>query len=126
MPGVTDYVFKVSTSTFLEIGRLEVGSLAHITYSIELDQLFVVSQNSLLYSIQYVDPVTFTMTSFVSGLEGAHMMVGPGRDGKTFYATNLPSGGLDGLFAYDSSIQNVNYAGNVCVYVCVCFKCVCV
>jgi len=110
LPGVNDYILKYSTTTFEEIDRLAVGNLAHITYSPILDQLFVVSQNSLLYSIQYVDPVAFEITSFVSGSAGAHMMIGPAKDNHTFYVTNLPSGGIDGLFAYDTNTQNVNYA----------------
>jgi hypothetical protein len=113
MPGSNDYAIKYSTTTFEEIGRAAVGSLAHVTWSPATGMLYLISQSSLLYSITVINPEDMSIISAAAGSAGAHMIVGPGVDGKTFYVTNLPSGGIDGLFGFDTSTGYINSAVTV-------------
>ena len=109
MPSLNDYALKYSTSNFEEVGRAAVGSAPHVTYLNESLPLYIISQSSLLDSISLLDPDTMEIQSSIPGLQGAHMMVGPGLDGKTYYVTNLPSGGVNGLFGFDTSLGQVDY-----------------
>uniref|UniRef100_A0A7S4PHK3 Methanethiol oxidase n=1 Tax=Paramoeba aestuarina TaxID=180227 RepID=A0A7S4PHK3_9EUKA len=109
LPGLNDYALKYSTDNFKETGRTAVGSAPHVTYLNESLPLYVISQNSLLDSISLIDPKTMEIQSSIPGLQGAHMMVGPGLDGTTYYVTNLPSGGVNGLFGFDTIRGQVDY-----------------
>ena len=108
--GLNDFALKYSTETFEETGRAAVGKSPHVTYLNESLPLYIISQNSLLDSISLIDPKTMEVQSSIPGLQGAHMMVGAGADGKTYYVTNLPAGGVDGLFAFDSALGQVDYS----------------
>ena len=108
--GLNDYAIKYSTETLEEVGRAAVGLSPHVTYINESLPLYIISQNSLLDSISLIDPATMVVQSSIPGLQGAHMMVGAGLDTKTYYVTNLPAGGNDGLFAFDTSLGQVDYS----------------
>lgn len=98
-----DYVVKISQRTYQEMARAAVGKDPHVSLTLRNNLLYVPSQgaNTVFVldrkSLQAVEQVP------VPGAHGAGMA----RKGKTFYTTNLPGGGVDGLVAIDTRSNRV-------------------
>ena len=101
--GANDYVVQFSTRTFEEVNRAEVGKDPHLSLSNRGRNLYVPAQNSNKVSVLN----RFTLEQITEiALPGAHG-AGMRSDGRTFYTTNLPGGGADGLFAIDTKTNQV-------------------
>ncbi|MFN2206244.1 MAG: YncE family protein [Candidatus Promineifilaceae bacterium] len=101
--GPNDYVVQFSTRTFDEVGRAEVGKDPHLSLANRGRSLYIPAQNSDIVSVFNrftLDPITEIA---VPGAHGAGMRT----DGRVFYTTNLPGGGVDGLFAIDTRTNQV-------------------
>eukprot|EP01089_Gocevia_fonbrunei_P011596 TRINITY_DN2510_c0_g1_i3.p1 TRINITY_DN2510_c0_g1~~TRINITY_DN2510_c0_g1_i3.p1 ORF type:complete len:303 (-),score=37.92 TRINITY_DN2510_c0_g1_i3:15-923(-) len=107
LPGYADFVVKYSLDNFTELVRADCGKVPHFNAIISPTapnyewKLFVASQSSLIDSLAVLDSDTLERVSTIIGMAGAHGIYGPSADGRTWYVTNLPGLGLDGLFAYD-------------------------
>jgi DNA-binding beta-propeller fold protein YncE len=103
LSGDSDYVVQYNTRTFRETGRAAVGKDPHLSLTQKNDLLYVPCQNSdavfLLhrYSMEEVDVLE------VPGAHGAGMPL----QGRSFYTTNLPGGGPDGLWTIDVASNGV-------------------
>lgn len=98
-----DYVVKFSRRTFAEVDREQVGMDPHVSLTLRNQLLYVPTQNAnevLVLNRATLDEVT---SIAVPGAHGAGMT----RNGKTFYTTNLPGGGTNGLFAIDTKTNTV-------------------
>lgn len=103
LPGANDYVVQYRTDTFAEVNRAPVGKDPHLSLARQNNLLYVPSQNSdvvVVLNRITLEPVTEIS---VPGAHGAGMT----RNGKVFYTTNLPGGGVDGLFAIDTRTNTV-------------------
>eukprot|EP01090_Pellita_catalonica_P009248 TRINITY_DN20302_c0_g1_i1.p1 TRINITY_DN20302_c0_g1~~TRINITY_DN20302_c0_g1_i1.p1 ORF type:complete len:299 (-),score=42.11 TRINITY_DN20302_c0_g1_i1:53-922(-) len=106
----TDLIIKYDINNRTEISRAEVGKSPHMgllkspTSDTEWP-LFCPSQGTLIDSLVILDPDTMQRKDSLIGIAGAHGIFGPSADQKTWYVTNLPGQGRDGLFAFDG----VNY-----------------
>jgi YVTN family beta-propeller protein len=97
-PGSSDYVIQFSTNTFQETGRAAVGQDPHLSLTARNNFLYVPCQNTNeVYVLDRFD-MSFVETISVPGSHGAAMTT----NGKVFYTTNLPGGGIDGLFAINT------------------------
>lgn len=106
IPGPADYVVKFSTETFQETARSAVGKDPHVSLTRRNKLLYVPCQNSdAVYVLKRRD---LSMKNIIN-VPGAHG-AGMPRNGRTFYTTNLPGGGVDGLFAIDT--KNNTMIGN--------------
>lgn len=103
IPGSTDYVVKFSTETFQEITRAAVGKDPHVSLTRRNKLLYVPCQNS---NAVYVLRRRNLSVETIINIPGAHG-AGMTRTGRTFYTTNLPGGGIDGLFAIDTKNNTV-------------------
>jgi DNA-binding beta-propeller fold protein YncE len=101
--GANDYVVKYSTDTFREVARAAVGKDPHLSLSEHGDLLYVPCQlsNRLVVLNRY--SMTPLASLDIPGTHGAGM---PGN-GRRFYTTNLPGGGVRGLFAVDTITNRV-------------------
>ena len=101
--GAADFVVKYSSKTFLETGRLAVGKDPHVALARQSNLLYVPCQSS--NSVYVIDRDTLTLKTIIpaSGAHGAAMA----RNGKRFYTTNLPGGGLGGLIEIDTKTNSV-------------------
>ncbi len=101
--GPSDFVVKFSARTFQEVGRAAVGKDPHLSAARQNKFLYVPCQNS---------HVVIVLNRFTMGEEasipvpGAHG-AGMANNGKTFYTTNLPGGGINGLFTIDTRTNSV-------------------
>lgn len=102
IPGTADYVVKFSTETFQEAARAAVGKDPHVSLSRRNKLLYVPSQSGQVYVLKRQDLGVQTIIN-VPGAHGADMP----HNGKTFYTTNLPGGGAQGLFAIDTKLNTV-------------------
>ena len=102
-PGPEDYVVKYSTTTFQEVGRQAVGKDPHVSIARQNKLLYVPCQNS--DAVYVLDRGTLNVRQQIA-VAGAHG-AGMARNGKTFYTTNLPGGGTDGLIAIDPRTNSV-------------------
>ncbi|HXG68776.1 MAG TPA: hypothetical protein VNO70_27005 [Blastocatellia bacterium] len=101
--GPSDYVVKFSTRTFEEVGRAAVGKDPHVSAARQNDLLYVPCQGSSTLFV--LDRRTLAQEADIP-IPGAHG-AGMARHGRTFYTTNLPGGGTDGLFAIDTHTNTV-------------------
>ncbi len=99
-----DYVVKFDTQSFVEVGRAAVGEDSHVSYSRRNDCLYVPSQ--LTNEVFVLDGTTLDEKTVLSvpGAHGAGLQ--PYKEG-VFYTTNLPGGGVEGLFAIDTSDNSI-------------------
>jgi YVTN family beta-propeller protein len=97
-PGPSDYVVRYDTDTFMETGRAKVGKDPHVSVSRQNDLLYVACQNTNEVIVLDASTLEEVEVLVVPGAHGAGMS----RNGKFFYTTNLPGGGLDGLFTLDT------------------------
>jgi len=103
LPADGDYVIKYSTDTFAEVARTKVGKDPHVSLTRRNKLLYVPCQNSdAVFVLKRADLSLKTIIT-VPGTHGAGMP----RNGKTFYTTNLPDGGVNGLFAIDTKQNEV-------------------
>jgi DNA-binding beta-propeller fold protein YncE len=101
--GPGDYVVKYDTGTFMETGRALVGKDPHVSLARQNDLLYVPCQNTNEVIVLDRETLDEVDSLPVPGAHGAGMS----RNGKVFYTTNLPGGGIDGLFAIDTSTNSV-------------------
>lgn len=101
--GENDYVVQFSTDTFQEVNRAAVGKDPHVSLTKHNDLLYVPCQNSDLVIVLNRETLAEVTTIEAPGAHGAGMV----RNGKTFYTTNLPGGGENGLFAIDTAANVV-------------------
>lgn len=103
LSGPSDYVVQYSTRTFEEINRAAVGKDPHVSLTPKNRLLYVPCQNS--NAVFVLDRQTMAQVDEidVAGAHGAGMPV----HGNVFYTTNLPGGGVDGLFAIDTRTNEV-------------------
>lgn len=92
--GPDDYVIQYHTRSFDELHRAMVGKDPHLSLARQTSRLYVPCQNS--DSVFVLDRRDLTELA-VLPVPGAHG-AGMSRNGKFFYTTNLPDGGIDGLF----------------------------
>jgi len=103
IPGIEDYVVKFSTDTFQETARAAVGKDPHVSLTRRNKLLYVPSQNgNAVYVLKRKDLSVEAIIN-VPGAHGAGMP----RNGKTFYTTNLPGGGVNGIYAIDTKTNAV-------------------
>jgi YVTN family beta-propeller protein len=93
-----DYVIRYSTDSFMETGRAMVGKDPHVSLARQNNLLYVACQNTS--EVIVLDRTTMLEVEVLS-VPGAHG-AGMSRNGKTFYTTNLPGGGVDALFTVDT------------------------
>ena len=98
-----DQVVQYSTRTFEEVGRTDVGEDPHLSLNRQSELLYVPSQGS--NAVIVLNRITLASVTDIPapGAHGAGMV----KNGKTFYTTNLPGGGTDGLFAIDTETNSV-------------------
>lgn len=96
--GANDYVVKFSTDTFFETNRARVGKDPHVSLTRRNKLLYVPCQNSNSVFILKRKDLSLVKKLDVPGAHGAGMP----RNGKTFYTTNLPGGGNNGLYAINT------------------------
>jgi DNA-binding beta-propeller fold protein YncE len=101
--GSNDYVVQFSTSTFQETGRSAVGKDPHLSLTRRNKYLYVPCQNS--DAVYILDQKSLAQIKIVSAT-GAHG-AGMPQHGKTFYTTNLPGGGTDGLIAINTKSNSL-------------------
>lgn len=101
--GDEDYVVQYSTYTFQEIGRAAVGKDPHLSVTIRNPFLYVPCQNSDAVFVLNRFSMNLVTTIAVPGAHGAGMPL----LGRTFYTSNLPGGGANGLFAIDTRSNTV-------------------
>ena len=98
-----DYLVQFNAYTFGEVNRVAVGKDPHVSLTEKNNLIYVPSQDSNVVSVfnRYtLAPVTDIP---VPGAHGAGMA----PNGKVFYTTNIPNGGVDGLFAIDTRTNSV-------------------
>ena len=101
--GPSDWVVKFDTDTFSETARAPVGQDPHLSVTHHNQLLYVAAQNSNVVAVLDRDTLAVMAELSVPGAHGAAMA----RNGKTFYTTNLPGGGSDGLFAIDTKTTTI-------------------
>jgi Uncharacterized conserved protein len=101
--GTSDFVIKYSTETFEELGRVAVGKDPHLSLARQNNLLYVPCQGTSELFVLNRDTLEEVTMLTIPGAHGAGMA----RNGKTFYTTNLPGGGIDGLFAIDTDTNTV-------------------
>ncbi len=95
---VHDWVVQYSTRTFTELNRAPVGLDPHLSVTPSSRLLWVPSQDSGV--VQLLDLRTLELVDQIE-IPGAHgAAMSPA--GQVFYTTNLPGGGVDGLWAIDT------------------------
>ena len=101
--GSNDYVVKFNTRTFQEVGRAAVGKDPHLSLTWRNKYLYVPCQgNDAVYVLKRYD-LSLDKIVPAPGAHGAGML----WSGKTFYTTNLPGGGMNGLIALDTRSNEV-------------------
>ncbi len=105
--GLNDFVVKFSARTFQEVGRAAVGKDPHLSAARQNKFLYVPCQNSNVVIVLNRHTMGEEATIPIAGAHGAGMA----NNGKTFYTTNLPGGGINGLFAIDTRTNSVVGAG---------------
>jgi DNA-binding beta-propeller fold protein YncE len=101
--GPNDYLVQFKTATFEEVNRAVVGKDPHVSLTARNDLIYVPAQGSDIVSIFYRDTLELVAELAVPGAHGAGMT----PNGKVFYTTNLPNGGVDGLFAIDTNTNTI-------------------
>lgn len=98
-----DFLIKFSTRTFEEVNCVPVGKDPHVSLTRRNKLIYVPAQNSNLVSILNRRTLELVKELTVPGAHGAGMT----PNGNVFYTTNLPGGGVDGLFAIDTRTNTV-------------------
>ena len=101
--GAADYVVKYSTRTFQEVGRVAVGKDPHLSLTPRNNLLYVPCQGSNVVTVLSRGTLTPVTSISIPGAHGAGMT----SDGETFYTTNFPGGGNDGLWTIDTVSNTV-------------------
>ncbi|MGH9850249.1 MAG: YncE family protein [Blastocatellia bacterium] len=101
--GAADYVVKYSTRTFQEVGRVAVGKDPHLSITQRNNLLYVPCQGSNVVTVLNRGTLAPVTSISVPGAHGAGMT----SDGETFYTTNFPGGGNDGLWTIDTVSNTV-------------------
>lgn len=98
-----DWVVQYSTRTFTELNRAAVGLDPHVSVTPSSRNLWVPAQNNDV--VQLLDLRTLELVGEIAipGAHGAAMS----PNGRVFYTTNLPGGGVDGLWAIDTRTGEV-------------------
>lgn len=107
--GPADYVVKFRTDTFVEAGRAEVGKDPHVAFNARSGEVIVTCQGSATLYVLEAESMSQIDEVALSGAHGA--LVDPG--GFLIYATNLPGGGADGLFAIDAATRRLAAAADL-------------
>lgn len=102
--GPDDYVIQYHTRSFAELYRAMVGKDPHLSLARQTSRLYVPCQNS--DSVFVLDRRDLTELA-VLPIPGAHG-AGMSRNGKFFYTTNLPGGGIDGLFTIHTKTDTLS------------------
>lgn len=97
LSGDSDYVVQYNTRNFLEMGRTAVGKDPHLSLTQKNKLLYVPCQNSDAVYILNRYSMEVEKILDVPGAHGAGMTL----RGRTFYTTNLPGGGPEGLWTID-------------------------
>ena len=100
---VNDWLVQFDTATLTEVNRAQVGLDPHVSLSQRDNLIFVPAQNSNVVMVLNRNTLALVAQVAVPGAHGAAMT----HNGKVFYATNLPGGGVDGLFAIDTKTNTV-------------------
>ncbi len=98
-----DWVIQFNTRSFAEMNRQPVGLDPHVSVTAANNLLYVPAQNGNVVHVlsrRNLRPVTDVA---VPGAHGAAMA----PNGSVFYTTNLPGGGVDGLYAIDTATNTV-------------------
>jgi DNA-binding beta-propeller fold protein YncE len=106
--GSSDYVVQFSARNYQETGRAPVGKDPHLSLNKSKPYLYVPCQNSDTVFVLNRYNMNLIETITVPGTHGAFMTT----NGKTFYTTNLPGGGTDGLFAINTKNNQVIGSSN--------------
>lgn len=101
--GTADYVVKFSTQSFTEVGRAAVGKDPHVSATQHNNLLYIACQNSNALIVLDRDTLAETTSLTIPGAHGAGMA----GDGSAFYTTNLPGGGLAGLWTVDTRTNTI-------------------
>lgn len=96
-----DWVVQYETETFTEVNRAPVGLDPHV--SLTSRALYVPSQGA--GTVQVLDLRTLAPLAELS-VPGAHG-AGMSPNARTFYTTNLPGGGSDGLWAINTATNQI-------------------
>ena len=102
--GDNDYVVQFSTRTFKETARAAVGKDPHLSATFANNFLYVPCQNSDAIFVLDRSTLAHVKTIDAPGAHGAGMPF----NGETFYTTNLPGGGPDGLIAVNTSTNAIS------------------
>jgi YVTN family beta-propeller protein len=97
------YVVKFSKRTFQEVGRAAVGIDPHVSLTLTNQNLYVPAQGSNVVTV--LDRRTLETVTEIA-VPGAHGAGMAGTD-HTFYTTNLPGGGVNGLVTIDLKSNTV-------------------
>jgi len=98
-----DWLVQFDTATLTEVNRAPVGLDPHVSLSQRNMLIYVPAQNSDLVTVLDRRTLDIVAELNVPGAHGAGMS----PNGKVFYTTNLPGGGVDGLFAIDTGTNVV-------------------
>ena len=101
--GDNDYLVQYDTDTFSEKNRAPVGKDPHVSLTFHNEFIYVPAQNSDIVSVLNRNTLALVDEIAVLGAHGAGMPL----SGQTFYTTNLPGGGVDGLVAIDLRTNSV-------------------
>jgi DNA-binding beta-propeller fold protein YncE len=101
--GTNDYVVKFSTKTFKETDRAAVGKDPHLSLNKWNHLLYVPCQNSDAVYVLNRKNMNVVKELSIPGAHGAAMS----RNGLFFYTTNLPNGGVDGLYTIFTLLNTV-------------------
>ena len=99
----SDWLVQFDTATMLETNRAEVGLDPHVSITPRNKLIYVPAQNSDVVTVLDRRTLALVAEIEVPGAHGAAMT----PSGKVFYTTNLPGGGVDGLFAIDTRTNTV-------------------
>jgi DNA-binding beta-propeller fold protein YncE len=101
--GDSDYVVQFDARTFEETGRAAVGNDPHVSLTPGNRYLYVPTQGD--DAVQVLDRYSLEPVKEIDvpGAHGAGMRV----NGRYFYTTNLPGGGMDALWVVDTKKNGV-------------------
>ena len=97
LTGPDHYVVKFNRRTFREVARRAVGKDPHVILTQKNNRLYVASQDADTIFVLKRRNLDQVATIPVPGAHGVWIP----RHAKVLYATNLPGGGIDGLYTID-------------------------
>jgi DNA-binding beta-propeller fold protein YncE len=101
--GENDYVVQFDTGSFSETARAAVGKDPHVSLARQRPWLYVPCQES--DQVIVLDRRTLELET-VLDIPGAHG-AGMSDDGRTFYTTNLPGGGMNALYTISTGTNEI-------------------